>query len=390
MIRFQKLLQFLMLVCAIGAFTVGSAGAQDYAGPDKNICPGTSAQIGNSGEPGVCYAWSPETGLSDPHTANPVASPASTTTYTVTVVGANFSFTASDQVTVTVVDNITGISVTPVQCCWEEGETFSQDQFEINTIPGEMESQILAVMFTPAAAPGIPFAATQNVNVTVTVFTECGGNINEHTASVTVAVINEDFEVSSSNSVNLANIDRVKNLVQKVVNMFKFAPLCEPDASLSLSGTTKAGVMCCSQNEGCVREKLTVEGALSASASITCDFPLPPVPVLNIRVMGGAGISGSVSFETQCTEIESCFTLQGSASVGGGLSAGNENVLEASIMLVGEVTFPPVEYCLPEGKLDIPGEFCFALKVVGAVEFFSMYTQEISYTLLNDRCLVLW
>jgi hypothetical protein len=363
---------------------------QDYAGPDKNICPGTSTPIGNPGEYGVCYAWSPETGLSDPHSPNPIASPSTTTTYTITVVGANFSFTANDQVTVTVVDNITGITVTPIKCCWAEGEPFLWTDFDINTIPGDMQSQITNVTFSPSSAPGIPLAATENVNVTVTVTTDCGGTTREHSQVVTVAVINEDFEVSSSQSVELANIGRVKDLVEKVVNMFKFAPLCEPDATFTLDGSTSAGVMCCPAEDGCVRAKATVEGSLNTSASITCDFPLPPVPVLNIRVMGGAGISGSVSFETQCKDIEICFTLQGSASVGGGLSAGDDKVVEASIMLVGEVTFPPVQYCLPEGKLTVPGEFCFSLTVVGSVEFFSMYTQEISFALLNDRCLTLW
>jgi hypothetical protein len=60
------------------------------AGPDKEICQGGSIEIGGSptasgGTPGYTYSWSPTTGLDDHTKANPTASPASTTTYCVTV-----------------------------------------------------------------------------------------------------------------------------------------------------------------------------------------------------------------------------------------------------------------------------------------------------------------
>jgi len=48
----------------------------------------------------VTYSWSPSTGLSNPNIANPVASPASTTTYTLTAIAGGCS--SSDQVTVSV------------------------------------------------------------------------------------------------------------------------------------------------------------------------------------------------------------------------------------------------------------------------------------------------
>jgi gliding motility-associated-like protein len=50
-----------------------------------------TATIGGSptGPPGSTYAWGPSSGLGDPTMANPVASPAGTTTYTVFVTDAN-------------------------------------------------------------------------------------------------------------------------------------------------------------------------------------------------------------------------------------------------------------------------------------------------------------
>ncbi|MDB5285024.1 MAG: domain containing protein [Bacteroidota bacterium] len=59
--------------------TVG-AGTVD-AGSDAAICAGGSTQLNATG--GLIYSWTPATGLSDPNIANPVASPPSSTTYTV-------------------------------------------------------------------------------------------------------------------------------------------------------------------------------------------------------------------------------------------------------------------------------------------------------------------
>lgn len=53
------------------------------AGPDTTICFGQSVQLFSGG--GETYTWSPATGLNNPNIQNPTASPASTTTYTVTV-----------------------------------------------------------------------------------------------------------------------------------------------------------------------------------------------------------------------------------------------------------------------------------------------------------------
>ncbi|MEJ8755651.1 T9SS type A sorting domain-containing protein [Pontibacter sp. H259] len=75
------------------------SGFTASAGADKQLCEGGSAQLQASG--GVTYSWAPATGLSAANIANPVASPATTTTYTVTVTNAE-GCTAADQVVVTV------------------------------------------------------------------------------------------------------------------------------------------------------------------------------------------------------------------------------------------------------------------------------------------------
>ena len=69
------------------------------AGPDVSICIGSSTVLSATG--GVSYVWAPAAGLSATNVAKPTASPAATTTYTVTVTDAN-GCVSSDQVVVTV------------------------------------------------------------------------------------------------------------------------------------------------------------------------------------------------------------------------------------------------------------------------------------------------
>lgn len=69
------------------------------AGTNASVCSGASTTLNASG--GTAYSWTPATGLSSTTIANPVATPAATTTYTVSVTGGGCS--ANDVVTVTVI-----------------------------------------------------------------------------------------------------------------------------------------------------------------------------------------------------------------------------------------------------------------------------------------------
>jgi len=77
------------------------------AGSDTTIFFGETAFLDASG--GVEYSWSPSTGLSDPNSENPLATPESTTTYTVTVTTA-IGCVFTDEVTVIVsTDALVGV-----------------------------------------------------------------------------------------------------------------------------------------------------------------------------------------------------------------------------------------------------------------------------------------
>ena len=88
----------------VGPFTVGGGASPTLnAGADATICAGdnTSLQATPTGGTPVSYSWTPTTGLSDATVANPVASPTTTTTYTV-VADFGAGCTATDKTTITV------------------------------------------------------------------------------------------------------------------------------------------------------------------------------------------------------------------------------------------------------------------------------------------------
>ncbi|KQC15410.1 MAG: hypothetical protein APR56_00010 [Methanosaeta sp. SDB] len=85
-------------------------GPEADAGPDRSITLGDSVVIGGmpaatSGSGGYTYIWGPATGLDDPAKPNPVASPSSTTNYTLTVTDES-GCAESDDVRVTVTEPV--------------------------------------------------------------------------------------------------------------------------------------------------------------------------------------------------------------------------------------------------------------------------------------------
>ncbi len=72
------------------------------AGSDAAICAGSSKQLNATG--GQTYSWTPATGLSNASISSPVASPANTTTYNVTVTDGN-GCQDNDNVIITVMSN---------------------------------------------------------------------------------------------------------------------------------------------------------------------------------------------------------------------------------------------------------------------------------------------
>ncbi|MFT6802722.1 MAG: hypothetical protein ACJA2N_001912 [Salibacteraceae bacterium] len=82
------------------------------AGTDKTICKNDSVLIGElNPKPGYTYTWSPVNGIKNPTSPTTMASPSSTTTYTLTA--GQDECSTSDDVVVTVIPGITALYIGP-------------------------------------------------------------------------------------------------------------------------------------------------------------------------------------------------------------------------------------------------------------------------------------
>lgn len=81
-----------------------------------SICPGGSAQLLASG--GLTYSWSPATGLNNATIADPIASPASNTSYTVTISAGDCTSALNTSITI---NNVTLSAVTTRPLCNGQG-----------------------------------------------------------------------------------------------------------------------------------------------------------------------------------------------------------------------------------------------------------------------------
>ncbi len=103
------------LTVNVGAPPVANAGS------NVNLTCGQTTTLNASG--GTSYTWSPTAGLSNPYIFNPVASPTTTTAYTVTVVSGGCSNTASVLVTMTGVPTVNATGTTAI--CWNQSTTLN-------------------------------------------------------------------------------------------------------------------------------------------------------------------------------------------------------------------------------------------------------------------------
>jgi PKD repeat protein len=140
------------LTITVAPVLSATASASD---PDIGTCPSSVSTLDvivTGGEPGYTYSWSPVAGLSDPLIMNPVAKPAVTTTYTVTVTDNNGCVTTAP-VTVNVVPDLVA--------------TAAADDLFIGTCPGSRSN--LSVTVTGGEAAYVyswsPFTGLNNPNV---------------------------------------------------------------------------------------------------------------------------------------------------------------------------------------------------------------------------------
>jgi gliding motility-associated-like protein len=140
------------------------------------ICAGNNIQLNASATGATSYTWAPATGLNNPNIPNPIASPTTTTIYTVTASDGNCSGTATVTVNVTSLQNA---SAGPNVLICYQGST------QLNASGGVTYSWSPTTglsnpnISNPTATP----SATTTYTVTVTDASGCSG-----TATVTVTV----------------------------------------------------------------------------------------------------------------------------------------------------------------------------------------------------------
>jgi hypothetical protein len=113
-------------------------------GNDVNITSGSQVQIDatvSNGTPPYSYVWSPATGLNNAGSSDPLASPASTTTYTVVVTDAN-GCTGTDHVVVTVAAAGCDTSVNPLITL--NGNSFAATYYPGATYQWQLDGHNLA------------------------------------------------------------------------------------------------------------------------------------------------------------------------------------------------------------------------------------------------------
>ena len=127
----KEILIFLSLVLLVlQSYAQPCGNLEVDAGPDIDICIGSSTSIGGSptadwsggGSPSFDYAWTPAGSVSDPTIANPTVSPTTTTTYTVVVSTSSCIDSATVTVTVLPLPNVT---LDPFSDVCSEASSFS-------------------------------------------------------------------------------------------------------------------------------------------------------------------------------------------------------------------------------------------------------------------------
>jgi gliding motility-associated-like protein len=150
--------------------------------PNDTICIGSSVNLRVAGSPAYNYSWSPATGLSNPYSQDPVATPTVTTTYHVSVSDSGCS--GSSSLTITVLNPDPAILTQDTAIC--DGVSFTlqvlsnpgitylwtpSSGLSNPNIPDPVASPTVSVTYTltatTATSSGIPCSANNEIIVTV-------------------------------------------------------------------------------------------------------------------------------------------------------------------------------------------------------------------------------
>ena len=381
----KLILGYLAALMAICVILPLNAVSQGYAGPTKTILKDSSVVIGAGSCANCCYLWTPTTGLSDPKIAKPIAKPTATTTYTLKVTGNNFTINDVSQMTVTVKDGLSGLTVVPKQCCWNKGDAITLDQFTITTDPPGLEG---TVTVSPTSIPTNIFATS--VGTLPLVFTGKGPNNTTITTTVTISAVDKDVQISETTGLGQFKPEKILDVIDKIAKGVELGA-CQKTGGPTANITFTAGKLCCPK-AGCIKDMYSYNGTYNYSIGVECDYPfygIPYIASVNARIMVSAGAALSLGNITTAGDgVDDCISIGINGSIGGGVSATvlAGKVLNASLLIVGTITPDPIEYCMPSGKTKCLGNICVKADIVGTIKLLSFITKSVKVNLISQRC----
>jgi len=259
---------------ATNSVTVNVNSVTASAGADASVCVGSSTQLLATG--GTAYSWSPATGLSSTSASNPVATPASTQTYTVTVT--NGSCTATDVVVVTVNSVIANAGTDASICLSSSSQLGASGGSSYSWSPSTGLSS--STVASPVATP----STTTTYTVTIS-NNGCSGTdavtVNVNTAS---AAAGNDVTICIGNTVQLAATGGVTYSWSPTAGLSN-ASVANPIANPTL--TTNYTVT--ATNGACVtQDNVTVTVATSLNVNAGADANLCSGQTLQLAATGGA------------------------------------------------------------------------------------------------------
>ncbi len=149
------------------------------AGPDRSACAGTPVVLGGSPSslPGSTYLWIPATGLDDPSSPNPTATPGATTIYTLVVT--NDTCTAQDQVLVTVAGEAQAAFTVRLEPRCDGLRAYVTDLSE-GAVDWAWSFSDGSTSIDPEPAPILPYGGDLTITLTVTDAQGCTASITQN------------------------------------------------------------------------------------------------------------------------------------------------------------------------------------------------------------------
>ncbi|MAT39049.1 MAG: hypothetical protein CL946_05535 [Ectothiorhodospiraceae bacterium] len=238
-----------------------------FAGADVTICGGEDIVLGNIASGGTgpyTYAWSPQTALSDPAVAKPIASPMTTTTYEVRVTDAK-GCSSVDSVTVSV-------RPTPVADAGLDATLCNGNRIQLGN-PATGGTAPYLYTWSPIeglSAPNIaqPLASPEHSTTYTLTVTDANGCVSTDQVIVTVKDLPQPFVLSDKP----LGVCRGEKVTLSVNNKYDSYLWSTGDTGASIQVSTAGNYYVIVSNSGNCKD---------TSAPVTVKIYDPPTPVVH-------------------------------------------------------------------------------------------------------------